>query len=133
MGGARRGFTILELLAVMAIIAILAGLGAKGYSLARRQAKEDRAKAELEKLRTALEEYRVEFGAYPEQEQAGSIGNLANIGFLTASVEGIELVDPWGRDYQYERGRGPENRFLYRIWSQGQDADTEKDDIVPSK
>lgn len=121
MVGKKRGFTILELLAVMAIIAILAGLGARGYSLAKRQAKESRAKAGIEKLRNLLNEYRVEYGRYP--------ASLSDIGPLTNSVEGIEWTDPWSNDYQYLCT----NRFLYRIWSEGQDAATDDDNIDPSK
>lgn len=121
----KSGFTLLELLAVITIIAILAGLGAKGYSLARRQAKEGRAKAEIEKLRTALEEFRVEFGHYPEQLSAGEIPNLDQ---LTILVEGIEALDPWGNPYQYVCT----NRFIYRIWSTGQGVDDDHDDINPS-
>lgn len=124
-----QGFTLIELLAVLAIIAILAVVGSKGYDYARRQAKESRAKAELEKLRLALDEFRVEYGRYPEQTTASGFRNLAAIKLLTNSVEGIDLVDPWGRDYQYQCT----NRFLYRIWSMGQNADTDADDIEPSK
>ncbi len=117
----KRGFTLLELLAVMAIIAILSGLGTKGYNLARRQTKETRAKAELEIIRAALEEYRVEFGRYPKSNKAE---NLPNLAFITHAVEGVELRDPWGNPYQYSCT----NRFFYRIWSEGQRAG-EKDHI----
>ncbi len=132
IGKKRDGFTLLELLVVMAIIAILAGLGAKGYRLAKRTAKESRAKAEIEKIRTALEEYRVEYGAYPVQDSGGSFGGLAEIGDLTNAVEGVQLTDPWGNAYQYQRSAGAQNRFLYRIWSMGQDPDSAVDDIYPS-
>lgn len=133
MVGQKRGFTLLELLVVMAIIAILAGLGAKGYNLAKRQAKESRAKADIEKLRTALGEFRVEHGAYPKQDPAGRFRTLPDIDFLTNAVEGVSLVDPWGNDYQYYRASGSQNRFLYRIWSEGQDTGTDTDNIDPSK
>ena len=123
MRGIKSGFTLIELLAVMAIIAILAGLGAKGYSLARRQTQESRAKAELEILRAALEEYRIEFGRYPQQNTAG---NLPNLDIITNAVEGVELRDPWGAPYQYLCT----NRFFYSIWSEGQNADTEADNII---
>ncbi len=126
MTGRKNGFTILELLGVMAIIAILTGLGVKGYSLARRQAKESRAKADIEKIRLALDEFRVEFGRYPEQSEAAPPPRLD---FLTNAVEGLELIDPWGESYRYVCT----NRFLYRIWSEGQDADSDADNIEPSK
>ena len=133
MGEKKRGFTILELLVVMAIIAILAGLGARGYNLAKRKAKESRAKADIEKLRTILNEYRVEFGDYPESEAEVSFRDLGEIRFLTNAVEGVALVDPWGSEYQYQRSSGPQNRFLYRIWSEGQDTEIDDDNIDPSK
>jgi general secretion pathway protein G len=134
MGVKKRGFTILELLAVMVIIAILTGLGAKGYNLARRKSKETRAKADIEKLRTTLEEYRVKYGNYPVQDPVGPFGNLSDIDFLTNSVEGVSLVDPWGNEYRYYRDSDPRNRFLYKIWSEGQDAsDGTEDDIDPSQ
>lgn len=125
----KRGFTLLELLAVMAIIVLLAGLGAKGYRLARRQAKEGRAMAELETLRNALNEYRVEFGRYPRQDPADGFRALPEIGFLTNAVEGAVLEDPWGEPYRYVCT----NRFLYTLWSVGQDgSDGTEDDIGPS-
>ena len=129
MSGSRHGFTLLELMVVMAILAILAGLGAGGYRLARRSAKEGRAKAEIEQLRTALEEYRVEYGRYPEQVSAADFSNIGKIGELRNLTEITAVDDPWGRPYQYQST----NRFLYRIWSEGQDADSEADNIDPSR
>ena len=125
----RRGFTLLELLTVMVIIAVLSGLGAGGYSLARRQAKESRAKVDLEKWRAALNEYRVELGSYPAQNPGAPIRSVSAIGFLTNAVEGVESIDPWGNAYQYQCT----NRFAYRIWSEGQDTETDDDNIDPSK
>lgn len=130
MIGVKRGFTILELLAVMAIIAILAALGAKGYSLARRQAKESRAMADIEKLRTALSEYRVEYGRFPELDGDGGFVDMADLGRVTNLVKDVVLTDPWGNSYQYVCT----NRFLYRIWSRGQDGvGGTEDDIEPSR
>lgn len=120
---------MLELLAVLAIIAILAGLGSKGYDYARRQAKESRALAELEKLNLALAEYRAEFGRYPEQQSPAGFREIPDIDFLTNAVEDIQLFDPWGTAYQYLCT----NRYQYRVWSYGQDPETDVDDIDPSK
>lgn len=116
-------------MAVLAIIAILAVLGSKGYDYARRQAKVNRALAELGKLNMALAEYRAEYGRYPEQAAPSGFYTLSAIGFLTNTVEGLELVDPWGRAYQYQCT----NRYSCRVWSFGPDPDMDADDIDPSK
>lgn len=52
---------------------------------------------------------------------------------LSNTVEGVEFVDPWGRPYQYRHAEGSQNRFLYSVWSQGQDPEKDSDDIAPSK
>ena len=122
------GFTLMELLAVMLILAVLAGLGVKGYSLARRSAKESRAQAEIEILRTALNEYRVEYGRFPGQAAPAAISQLPVFDELVELTQGVEAVDPWGNDYRYLST----NRFQCSVWSTGQDADSDADDINPS-
>jgi len=129
VSGSRLGFTLLELIVVVAILAVLAGLGAGGYRLARRSAKEGRARAEIELLRTALEEYRVEYGRYPEQVSAAGFSNIGELPALRNLFEITALEDPWGRPYQYQST----NRFLYRIWSEGENAGSEADNIDPSR
>lgn len=118
----RKGFTLLELMAVMVIVAIMAGLGAKGYSLARRKAKEGQAVADLQKMRTALEEFRAEFGRYPAQDQLGSVPHAD---FLSEQVEHLSFKDPWGGDYMYVCS----TRFSYGLWSLGQDVENDADNI----
>lgn len=105
---------------VVIIIGILTSLGVGGYSLAQRAAKEGQAKADIEIIRNALEEYRIEFGAYP-----GDLSALTKI-----SVGGdLNPMDPWGRDYHYASS----NRFSYSIWSDGFDLEDDADNIDPSR
>lgn len=61
----RSGFTLIELMAVITIIVILAGLvvGGMGF-VSERQAKE-KAKVQIALLSKALEEYKLDFGTYP--------------------------------------------------------------------
>lgn len=60
-----KGFTLVELLVVMTIIAILAGLGLVSYQGARKSARDGKRKADLEQIRSALEMYRADNGTYP--------------------------------------------------------------------
>lgn len=64
-GHARSGFTLIELMAVITIIVILAGLvvGGMGF-VSERQAKE-KAKVQIALLSKALEEYKLDMGTYP--------------------------------------------------------------------
>lgn len=61
----KNGFTLTELLVVMAIIAILAGLTLTGYQVARKAARDGRRKSDLEQVRSALEMCRTDTGSYP--------------------------------------------------------------------
>jgi prepilin-type N-terminal cleavage/methylation domain-containing protein len=62
----RTGFTIVELLVVIAVIAILAGITFGIARGVRERANISRARAELGALASALEAYRLQFGDYPQ-------------------------------------------------------------------
>ena len=89
-GRARRtagGFTLVELLLVMGIIAMLAALTVGVVRSLTDKAKRDSATMLLEKVETALEQYHDQVGKYPSEiptadwiENEYSAGNLDNIG-----------------------------------------------------
>lgn len=64
----RAGFTLLELLTVMAIIMVLAGLLLAGVGYAQKKAAQQRAEAEIAALSVALESYKVDNGEYVRNE-----------------------------------------------------------------
>lgn len=64
--GSVRGFTIVELLTVMAIIAILMGLLVPAMNQVRKLAKDTSQKAQFHSIDVALEAYSAENGMYPE-------------------------------------------------------------------
>jgi len=75
----RRAFTIIELLVVMGIILILAGLLLQGISAARRYVQRVRTQTEITNMMIALSEYFNQFSDYPPGgTDVGDDGNLDN-------------------------------------------------------
>jgi general secretion pathway protein G len=73
----QRGFTLLELITVMTIIALLATVGLAGYRSKVKSAQEAVLKENLFQLNHALEQHRADRGKYPS-----SLGPLRELGYL---------------------------------------------------
>jgi general secretion pathway protein G len=71
------GFTLLELLTVMTLLAILSTVGIVGYRRSVKRGKEAVLKEDLFQLNHALEQHRADRGKYPS-----SIGQLVSLGYL---------------------------------------------------
>ncbi|MGB2815717.1 MAG: type II secretion system major pseudopilin GspG [Burkholderiaceae bacterium] len=100
-----RGFTLLELLVVMVIIGLLAGYVAPRYfgQIGKSEAKV--AKAQLDSLEKALDQYRLDTGHYPSTETG--LNALVTKPSSEAKWSGPYLkkavpLDPWGRAYLYK-------------------------------
>jgi len=61
----KKGFSLIELLVVVAIMGILIGLSAFGLQQARESARDGQRKSDLETIRTGLSFYRSDCNAYP--------------------------------------------------------------------
>lgn len=117
------GFTLLELLVVMLIIGLLAGIvGPKYFSqLGKSEAKA--ARAQIESIGKALELYRLDTGHYPSTEQG--LRALLDKPGDEARWDGPYLKkglppDPWGRAYVY-KSPGEHGDFdLYSLGKDGQ-------------
>lgn len=98
----RNAFTLLEILIVVAIIVVVAGIG--GYYLfgALEKGKEDTAKAQMKVLENVINTYRLNNGGNPPQNLQILLAadpNNANLPYLK---DPKAIIDPWGRQYQYE-------------------------------
>jgi general secretion pathway protein G len=108
---AEAGFTLLELLVVLGILALLAAIGYPQVLRYLGAARIETAKAQMSAIATSLELYALDNGSFPSQ-QAGlnalvqaPPGATRWRGPYLKKAEG--LVDPWGHPYQYKvPGRG---------------------------
>ncbi|MBZ4212092.1 MAG: type II secretion system major pseudopilin GspG [Rhodoferax sp.] len=99
------GFTLLELLVVMVIIGLLAGYVAPRYFSQIGKAEVKVARAQLDALEKALDQYRLDTGHYPTQEQGlvAVIKKPANEPRWEGPYLKKELpMDPWGRPFVYK-------------------------------
>ena len=74
-----QGFTLIELMIVVAIIAIIAAIAIPSLLNARKAGNEASAISSLRTLTTVNEQYRTRFGEY-----AGSLANLSATGYIDA-------------------------------------------------
>jgi general secretion pathway protein G len=112
---ARSAFTLLEILVVVAIIVVLAGVG--GYYLLPQvdAAKIGTAKSQLKMLTSACDTYKLNNNDYP-----ASLAALAapQPNGLPPIVEVDAIKDPWGLPYGYDPS-GSRNGGLHAdIWVQ---------------
>lgn len=61
----RQGFTFIEILVSVTIVAVLLAIGVASYASVNRRARDAKRKSDLEQVRSALEQYRADNGSYP--------------------------------------------------------------------
>jgi prepilin-type N-terminal cleavage/methylation domain-containing protein len=94
----KRAFTLIELLIVVAIIAILAAIAVPNFLEAQTRAKVSRVKADMRSLDTAWEVYYVDQNAYPPSNTEGTLKWAARITSPIAFMTTIDLKDPFTPD-----------------------------------
>jgi general secretion pathway protein G len=116
------GFTLVELLVVLGIIAMLAALVAPQVIRYLGQARSDTASAQLKNVESALELYYLDNGQYPSKEEG-----LAALVAAPASAKAWRgpylkrkdgLTDPWGKTFAYNF---PGEKGQYDVFSLGRD------------
>ena len=140
-----RGFTLIEILAVMVIIMIIAGLFVGVSGPASQSAKKRKAEVMISALEVAIGMYKADTGAYPPN--TGNTWIIDDLKDNSTSVVGwggpyMEfkredyqgknpaskiIVDPWGQPYNYDPKTitpphdPPHNTNSFDLWSDGPD------------
>ena len=154
----KRYFTLVELLAVIGIIAVLAAITVGGLSFATAKADEAKTIALMEEFEIALEKYKEDYGIYPIQETA--VNGKFDVDFSDDKwdnftnknnnnkrgkpyMEGIGNIstfeDGFGNAFQYQYPNSVPSRNItkYALWSKGKDGSkttgTTDDDICSWK
>lgn len=97
------GFTLIEILVVMAIIAMLAVLVAPNIFNQQAGAMRDAATVEISTLSTALDMYRLDVGRYPDSLDGLVVNDSDRAAWNGPYLRGSELPDdPWDNPYVYE-------------------------------
>jgi len=115
------GFTLLELLVVLVILGLLAGYVAPKYFAQVGKSEVKVAQAQIGALEKALDQYRIDTGRYPSNEQG--LAALSAKPADEAKWDGPYLKktvpnDPWGKPYQYKM---PGEHSEVDIYSFGRD------------
>jgi general secretion pathway protein G len=107
--GDDRGFTLIELMVVIVILGVLAGLIIPRIMGRPEEARRMKARVQMESIETALKLYKLDNGSYPTTEQglqalveAPAVGELAKQWRKGGYLEkGKVPKDPWDNDYVY--------------------------------
>jgi general secretion pathway protein G len=82
----QRGFTLMEIMAAVVIVGLLASIALPSYTAIIQRQKVQQAARDLQVISLSLESWHSKYFAYPE--------NLSDLGMNLPK-------DPWGNDYEY--------------------------------
>lgn len=124
----QKGFSLVELLVALAILALISAIVVINVLPARDKAAVDTAKIDIGVIESALDQYRLDMMNYPTSQQglealidvpsdARNAGNYRPGGYLRGEVP----TDPWGNPYQYEAPG--DHGGAYDLYSLGADGE----------
>lgn len=122
----KRGFTLIEIMVVIVILAMLAALVGPKLMGRTDDAKLTDARVQIKNMETALKFYKLDNGTYPSTEQGlAALTAKPTVGVIPKNykdggyLESKKVpIDPWGNDYLYV---SPGEHGDYDLFSYGMD------------
>lgn len=121
-----RGFTLIEIMVVLVIIGLLAGIVVPKLMGRTEEAKRTKTAVQIKNFQSALDLYKLDSGIYPSTEQGlqalvekPSIGEIPNNWKEGGYIDKIPK-DPWGNNYVYI---SPGAHGDYDLYSYGADGE----------
>ncbi len=126
-----QGFTLVEMLLVLVILATLAAIVIPKFAGRSQQAKITAAQSQISSIELALDSFEVDNGYYPK---SGALSELTDAPANATNWKGPYLKkgvppDPWGNPYAYDYP-GKHNPSGYDIVSNGPDGRNGTDDDI---
>ena len=106
----RRAFTLIELLIVMAIIIVLAGLILATANYVQKKGQRSRAEAEIAAISAALENYKADNGVYPRDSITDNL-DVATTTVTDYDPPNLKLYEYLSGDANHDRS--PENKTYF--------------------
>ena len=131
-GRDERGFTLIEIMVVVVILAVLAGIIVPRIMSRPEEAKKTKAQVDIKGLEGALNLYKLDNGFYPTTEQGldALVRKPQSAPLPRKWKDGGYLSkvpsDPWGRPYQY---LSPGEHRDFDLYSLGADGDGKDADL----
>jgi len=121
----QKGFTLIELMIVIVILGILAGVVGTQVMKQPDKAKVAAATVEIDTFESALQHYALEVGDYPTTDEGlqalwQAPEDAEN--WDGPYIQKPDFTDPWGNSYQYEYpGTHQDEGYDYDLYSYGKD------------
>jgi general secretion pathway protein G len=130
----RKGFSLIELLLVLVILAVLAAVVAPRFTSRSEQARNTAARTDIASLETAIDAFEIDAGRFPTTEEGLQALIEQPSGVTQDSWRGPYIKrgvpkDPWGNEYNYQQP-GRHNTSSYDLSSSGPDGQAGTEDDV---
>lgn len=128
----RAAFTLMELMLVMAILIMLAGMGIGAYMNIQNNANSDAASIMISTLENSCKQFRLNTGRFPQNlnDLYTKPGNMTQQKWRGPYLEEQVPLDPWGNKYTYSVDN-QRDRVIIRSF--GKDGTENTQDDVPER